>query len=335
MSIVYRLNNSFNNGLEVVKTSEKKRIIDLLIKKQTSLLHNQYVNYRYKKGYSSHELLIKKVKSLLNNTIKDIFVFHIMKDEEVYLVSINVSKWDEDHFGFKMAKLDIVSFPSNSVGAKETLENLIDVAVNFIKLNGVKFVSSRLNGDLINAIHVLEDVGFRYYDCVIWPIMKVQVIENKNSVRFYKKEDIPEILEIAKSSQYSRGHYYCDALFDKDLVDAMYIKWVESAIVNKNQITVIEKDGKVVGFFIFKLDSELEKDTGFKYARLNLLAISKNVRGQGFGKELFRETLVLATSLGVDYIDSGYSTKNHISANLHSKNNFQSVYEEVTMHLWL
>jgi hypothetical protein len=39
--------------------------------------------------------------------------------------------------------------------------------------------------------------------------------------------------------------------------------------------------------------------------------------------------------MGGEYVDSGYATKNHASAKLHTENGFYSTYEEVTLHKWL
>jgi hypothetical protein len=39
--------------------------------------------------------------------------------------------------------------------------------------------------------------------------------------------------------------------------------------------------------------------------------------------------------MGAEYLDSGYSTRNHPSARLHADAGFRPVYEESTFHLWL
>ena len=35
------------------------------------------------------------------------------------------------------------------------------------------------------------------------------------------------------------------------------------------------------------------------------------------------------------YVDSGYASKNHLSARLHSLFGFYSVFEEITLHFWI
>ena len=65
------------------------------------------------------------------------------------------------------------------------------------------------------------------------------------------------------------------------------------------------------------------------------LAIDGSCREKGLGKRIFRGAICHMKKSGAEFIDSGYSTKNHVSASLHTKEQFRTVYEEVTFHKWL
>jgi L-amino acid N-acyltransferase YncA len=115
----------------------------------------------------------------------------------------------------------------------------------------------------------------------------------------------------------------------------MYAKWVQTAWKNQDFIGIVEDDGRVAGYFVCKMDQDLSDALGFKYGRMRSLALDGKIRGKGLGIALFEGVMILMKELGAEYIDSGYASKNHVSARLHVKTSFYSVYEEVTFHQWL
>ncbi|PBQ31536.1 hypothetical protein CNR22_07070 [Sphingobacteriaceae bacterium] len=313
----------------------KEELIKSISENLYIIQYDQYSKYRYNEGFSASSYFLHRIKKLISANQGDWAFFYEFTASGPYIVGVRLSKWDEEHFGFKMANLQIFTNPNEKTTGAVKLGAIIKDALNYLKGEGVTFVSSRVNGDDISSLHSMEDKGFRYYDNVIWPISATKDKDFVSEVRLMKPDDVNEIKRIAENFQYQRGHYYCDDRFDKKVIDAMYPKWIETTIRNKEHIAIIESDQKVAGLFVFKMDEELEDFTGFKYGRLRLLALDSSYRGLGLGEKLFNGTLAIIKNLGGEYIDSGYSTKNHISAKLHAKASFFSVYEEVTFHLWL
>lgn len=323
----------FQNDEAVIR-STKEVLLRSIMENPKVAIYDQYVNYHYKEGFTAFNYYYSRIEKLILATSGEWAFFYELTHFGPYLLGVKLSKWDEEHFGFKMANLQVFAVPHQ--GAQETtFQSLIVRAIVFLKKEGVKFVSSRVNGDSLCALHALENLGFRYYDNVIWPIAETQNIEGNSKIRLIESNEVDEIKSLAENFQFSRGHYYCDDKFDKSKVDAMYPKWIDTTIKNSEPVSVIESNGIIAGFFAFKLDDELFRFTGYKYGRLKLLALNSKFRGKGVGTELFNGTISIIKQMGADFIDSGYSTKNHISAKLHTKNNFYSVYEEVTLHLWL
>ena len=312
----------------------KEDLVNSIKENSKVAIYDQYRNYCYKEGFNSFDYFYERIKKLIFATSGEWAFFYEPSDYGPYLLGVRLSKWDEDHFGFKMANLQVFTLPYQDVQIA-IFQTLLQHAISFLKGEGVKFISSRINGDCLQALHALEDVGFRYYDNVIWPIVSTQYFEADTKIRLAKSNELEEIKILAEKFQFNRGHYYCDEKFNKGKVDAMYPKWIDTAIKNNEPISVVEINNVLAGFFVFKIDDELFRFTGYKYGRLRLLALNSEFRGVGAGSELFKGTLSIIRKMGADFIDSGYSTKNHISAKLHTKNNFYSVYEEVTLHLWL
>jgi L-amino acid N-acyltransferase YncA len=328
------LTGSFSQNQDETNLEIKKQILESIRNHPVSSKYDQYSFYRYKNDYYPNSYLFYRIKKLIQATTGEWTFFYEITDYGTYLIGVRESKWDEEHFGFKMATIKILSVP-DSVSELSIIKKLLVKSIDYLKKRKVRFVITRVNGDYIAALHSLEEIGFRYYDDVIYPIASTDHIPINTEVHLMKPQDIAEVKRIAENFQYQRGHYYCDERFEKKIIDSMYAKWIETSVKNNEPIAVIERNNRIAGFFVFKIDEELLQHTGYKYGSLRLLTLDPNYRGSGVGSELFRGTLSLIKNMGADYIESGYSSKNHISARLHTRASFLSVYEEVTFHLWM
>jgi len=251
-------------------------------------------------------------------------------------IGVGMNQWDRDHFGFGVAAIDIVF--SNETSISNThMAQLLQRCVAHLRDHDFRFVSARVNGDMLTTLQLFEAKGFRYVENIIWPVARCSQLAQSldPAVRLMHEGDLQQVVRIATNYQYERGHFHADRRFDRKKVDQLYAKWIETSWANKEPIAVVEHGGRVAGYFNFKMDDEISRALGYSYGRFRSLALDAAVRGQGLGQKLFRGTMAIIASMGGEYIDSGYATKNHTSAKLHSLGGFYSVYEEVTLHLWL
>ncbi len=295
--------------------------------------YDQYCLYPSKNKNSWVDFFYNRLEQLNEDSNAKVF----LSDDSTgsLLFSLVSSKWDEDHFGFKVGKINNPIVPSSS--SDSLVRGQLTSIIEYSKKAAITVLIARINGDNTRLIHLFEEIGFRYYENIIWPVTDLNLQDLKTfNVAFFNQgaDNIDEVLNIAKNYQYQRGHYHCDSRFDKSKVNDLYVKWANTAVLNK-KIVVIRDDDRIAGYFICDIDEALSKATGYKYGRLQSLALDGTLRGKGYGKKLFEGTLALLKEEGCRYVDSGYASKNHISARLHSFHRFSSVYEEVTMHLWL
>lgn len=257
-------------------------------------------------------------------------------EQDFILVGCRISNWDKDHFGFPIAGLRVLfsSMPRRDENYKS---EILSDCVAFLKETGVTFCGARIHGDDLSSIHILENLGFRYYENIIWPVLNTRSIQDTipGNVRLMKPEDLERVRFIASNFQYERGHFHCDDRFPKNLVNTMYAKWVETAFNRNGTVAVIESEDDIVGYFVYEMDHALSKHLGYSYGRLQSLALDQSVRGMGIGKQLFEGTIVLIKLSGGQYIDSGYASKNFPSSKIHVNCNFIPFYEEITLHKWL
>lgn len=296
--------------------------------------YDQYLNYPSTKEKSYEAFLKYRLDICLESD--EVTLFGDLYKGYAVLLLVKISKWDKEHFGFKVANITVLA-PFLNEDYKNVLLGLLNKLSSFLKSENVKFVSVRINGDDINSIHCFEESGFKYFEDVIWPVHKCvrNDASNDTKTRLMTHSDLEQVIQIASKYQYQRGHFHCDKGFDINKVNALYGKWVETAFRNGDPIVVAEYENKVVGYFVLKMDKELSKYLGYSYGRMRSLAIDTSIRGKGIGRTLFEGSISILKENGAEYIDSGYSTKNHISAKLHTNCDFYSVYEEVTFHKWL
>jgi L-amino acid N-acyltransferase YncA len=294
---------------------------------------DQYILYPKKNKDFWISYLKSRIEAFLQSDENSIQFFNF--GNSFCLLGLRFSEWDKNHFEIEMANI-FIFYTSGNINRLQS-ETAISMVIEQLRTKKTQFISVRINGDNLNIIHTLEGYSFKYFENIIWPVKIIdnQQIQLQENVRLLRENELDKVMNIAKTYQYQRGHYHCDSNFNAERVNSLYAKWVKSAWENGENILVVEHKGKVAGYFISAIDEKLSDHFGYRYGRMKSLALDGQLRGFGLGKKLFEGTCILLRNQGAEVIDSGYSTKNHTSAKLHTQNGFYSVYEEVTMHLWL
>jgi L-amino acid N-acyltransferase YncA len=290
--------------------------------------------YRAIHGAAWMDYSIKRIEDLAESDDAEIF-FRII-DGNIYLLGCRIPSWDEEHFGFGMAKIDWILSPGGDAD-REVMGGLLDECLCSLRERGVRFASSHISSSDLPNLHLLEDRGFRYYQTTAYALVASAdcQLPQDASVRLWEAVDLPAIINIARRSQFRGGHFYSDSRFDRGTVDLMYEKWIQTSWRNQDPVAIIETEGKVSGYFAFVMDGPLSSSLGYRYGRMTSLAIDASIHGAGLGSRLFGSVMAMIKGMGGEYIASEYSTRNFASANLHAKNRFATVHEKVLSHLWL
>lgn len=314
--------------------AEKDKLIDALLATIPIYRFDHYLKYPATRESAWQGQFFQHLNRVLHDE-ETIFLYAVVSGLPVFL-GAKCSHWDKEHFGFGVAAISVVH-SHETKNSNACMANLLHQCLTHLRQVGIRFVSARINGDMIPTLHLFETMGFRYYETSIWPVAQCTGLSewSNPAVRLMSAEDLPKVRIIAENYQYQRGHFHCDRAFDRKKVDQLYVKWIETSFENHEPIAIIEHEGKVGGYFNFKMDEDLSSALGYCFGRMRSLALDKKLRGQGLGRELFQGTIALISAMGGDYVDSGYATKNHVSARLHTLCDFYSAYEEVTLHRWL
>jgi ribosomal protein S18 acetylase RimI-like enzyme len=312
----------------------KDKVIAAIEKTIPLYRFDQYVLYPSECKTFWQKYLLQRISSFILS--EESSIFYETDEDYAYLLGCRISKWDEAHFGFKMAMLNWIIYPDIKISSAKICK-LLEECISFLSNIGVKYVSAHVSGEDILALHLLEDKGFRYYETTVFPIAQSDNLPYKKDtrVRLCKEGDLPAVIQIAKDNQFEQGHFYCDAKFDRKNVDRMYEKWIRTSWNNKELIAVIENEGNIAGYFIFIMDEDLSRATKYSYGRMISLAMDASNRGKGLGSSLFRSVICLIAESGGQYVASDYSLKNYSSGFLHTRNQFYSAHEKILLHLWL
>lgn len=252
------------------------------------------------------------------------------------LLGVRLSEWDSQHFGYGVASINLVHSQQSEASNRRCARLLSDILA-VLRSEKIRFVAARLPGDMIPTIHIFEDAGFRYHETMIWPVAPCSdaIPRFPETVRLMREEDLPGVMSIAATSQDQRTHFSSDSGFDRQQLNRLYEKWIQTSWTNGEPIAVVEHAGRIAGYFNFKMDDALSGALGYSYGEMRLLALDGAARGQGLGRKLFHAAMSIMREMGGDYIHSSYASNNHLSARLHDISGFHSAYEEVTLHLWL
>ena len=309
-------------------------VLDAIARTIPLFSHDQHRLYTAADQSRWQPFLVRRLDDLLQSAEGQ--VFYELMDGCIYLVGCRIPRWDEEHFGIKMAKIEYILYPDESY-SPSMLRALVDECISELHHSGVKFISAHLSGSDLPSQHLLEEKGFRYYQTTVYAVAESKGASDRPdpAVRLWCEEDVPRVVEIARHNQFPGGHFLQDQRFDRATVHAMYEKWILTSWKKGDPIAVIENDGKVAGYFAFVMDRSLSDAMGFEYGRMTSLSLDSTIHRKGLGASLFRSVVAMIGQNGGQYVSTEYPLKNYASGKLHSRNGFVAVHEKVLTHLWL
>ena len=167
----------------------------------------------------------------------------------------------------QLSPLDIERFGIRSARAPSvTLETLPEI-IQFCQTNQVIFLVARCGVEKLDAVHAMEQAGFRLMDTLLmWsrdllnrPLPSDDCAVSIRPLRTGEEGTVREIAtEIFKGYF---GHYHADPRLDRKQCDAAYVSWAERSCGLKSvaeEILVAESDGELVGFITLRRNSAEE-----------------------------------------------------------------------------
>ena len=133
------------------------------------------------------------------------------------------------------------------------------------------------------------------------------------------------MLEIAGSS-FLKGRFYKDPNISEAQASGLYASWVRGAFYSPGRYFIVPADGSG-----FALVSDMEDGKGLD---IELIAVSKNRRGQGIGSAIIKRINGFAHSRGRSYLNVVTQTENYPALRLYAGNGFVYVKTSYVFHIW-
>lgn len=186
--------------------------------------------------------------------------------------SWNLLEYDTQLFGMKTAKITHV----------ET--DVVDELVQELKKQGVEYATHRIESTRMDTISKLESAGFVLVDGFVELEQNPETFKDtpiNPSIRAATAADIPALRSLAASS-FVYNRFYNDPLITKEQADTLFADWIENSVakIAADEVFVYENEGDIVGFVTIKYAGEIP-----------LIAVSKNMQGQGIAKKLISHAL--------------------------------------------
>jgi RimJ/RimL family protein N-acetyltransferase len=256
--------------------------------------------------------------------------------EPVGLLGLRISEWDTAFWGVKYVSIEYVTAAGSERKPEQALELLMNEADAWCRQERVEFCVARVDARDLKAIHALERHGFRYIETTVensFDFRRASPPTCEMGVLRPPRPGEEIALVAATRAAFASHRFYADPGFPRERVDAMYESWVVNSLRDsKWQTLVLEVERVSRGFLTYRLE-DLTPYLGLRLAKWRMAALAPEHRGKGYGEALFAGTL-RALFGTVDIVDSGLTTRNLRSVNLHSKIGFRTVCCSVTLHRW-
>ena len=275
-----------------------------------------------------------------NNFIKGCFLDYQKNNKTAFSIEDNnsfikadISEWDTNHFGIKMAKV-------HSYFTSETNSKACSKLVNWSQENSVKHLSFRTNiNNRISLDSFYEnrfEVMANKYMLRLVPkwfanINSIQELKNSNSL------NIKKLKEIAKNS-FNHGKFINDQYIPEEKAKGIYKQWLLNSLESNLYETYTHiVGGEIVGFVLYSVGhgyhSKLNQE--FPHGFIWLIATDKKFKGKGYGKTMLNIVAKSIFERGCNVIYANTDSENLLALNMFQSVGFRTFNILQEIRLWL
>jgi hypothetical protein len=248
------------------------------------------------------------------------------------------SKWDTDHFGYKVAVIDqLITLQENYNSIKEIATTLLSSFDKWAIENEVKFVTIKVPSKDLGVLHAVESKEFNYIENWIYNHYDLRKLQEDSQgrflIRYANEEDKDYMIRYSKGA-FSTQRFHADKRIKVEQADRLYEKWIVSAFEDVNQeIAVYDHKGVPTAFMIY-YKSDLTEYFNCKFAMWKMGLVNPEMAHMGIGNKFVESLFQFHKNENLDIIDSGLSIRNIVSLNWHNKLKFKISSTLVTFHKW-
>jgi len=271
--------------IEKIKKPDKK-----ILKKAFSFLQNN--SDRRQDEYFEKRFLTKF-------TLNPHLTLYLARDRGIIMgiAFFTFSKWDTNIFGFKIGKIENLLIKKHHSLGFQFLKEI----VNDCRRQHYSHVSCRIGVKDFETIHLLERLKFNIFDVQV-TLSTAKDFSNvfiparpsrKFTIRKAKNKDLVQLKKVLRRA-FTDTRFVVDHRFPGRSVDRLYFEWVKNAISDTKRCVFVVQDKKsecLTAFVIADFDTYNKETSGIKIGCIDLIAVSRDCRNQGIGRELVGFTL--------------------------------------------
>ncbi len=237
----------------------------------------------------------------------------------------HILEWDSEFFGFNIARIE------RSLLNPQMWEQISA----FCQANQVKCLYCFSSPNDKEGLEIVRQEQFLWVDFRMTLDLKLNKspqlpITSKIAIREAREEDLPELETIASAS-HTDSRFFFDPSFPDHLCKEMYTIWIRKSVEGSvEKVFVPEIDGKASGYITCKIDSDTKERKGI----IDLVGVSKKVRGKGVGSQLVQHALSFFMDQQINHIEVVTQGRNLGAQRLYQKHGFKTSNIELTFHKW-
>ncbi|MCB9422091.1 MAG: GNAT family N-acetyltransferase [Ardenticatenaceae bacterium] len=250
--------------------------------------------------------------------------------------------WDTEHFGlnvWRVSHLGVWAKPQQRETACALAQKLIREARQ--REAATLHIWASLND--INAIHALEEVGFRTMEAQVFWLFDLQrqpIPEQITTATFrpHQAADVETLVALARQVYTPiPNRFHADPHLPKAACDELYAKWLRNSCSGEvaDYISVIEVDGKVVGYGTLRFLDDQDGLCNVRMGQFMLGAIDPAFRQKGLHDDLLRSMLVWLKEQQTDVAFVGTQTNNAAAQSGMARMGWRPVSGGLSLHVWL
>jgi L-amino acid N-acyltransferase YncA len=254
------------------------------------------------------------------------------------VAGFHISKWDTDLFFKKIAIIRYFLVEEQSLYQhSDVAEGLLDRFHRWVSESEVEMAIVRLDASIQTPVLLVQERGYRFYECANY--LTLDAIPSEMPVdqgfvsRWATKDDLSAIEALAARQFFHRSHFFLDPGIPEDKAEAVYSKWVRSAMSGQEKVLIAEQNGEILGIFLYQI-LDLRSYLGKIFAVWKMAVLDEKARGHGAGWKLFNCAIRSCHDAGSDSIDSSYVVHNISSYNIHARLGFRLIFATYTFHKW-
>jgi ribosomal protein S18 acetylase RimI-like enzyme len=242
------------------------------------------------------------LQSLNNN--KDGLIFQVMENNKIAgICAFTPLPWDSRLFQKKMGMIQFLSITNSAKDPYLVLEKMLAHIIHLAKSKQYAFLLHKCASDNFKVIHSLEDHGFKLESTILnfmfnfhtQDLNQLQISPLPSGFKIRKAEPSDEEnLVIVSQKAYDNffGRYHADERFTKLQATGVYEEWIHSSFHGyADLILVAENQGRIVGYSIWKKNSNEEKKLSNRLSHLSLGAVDPEYSSKGIYNSLLFEGL--------------------------------------------